>query len=74
MILNDILKVEEGTDFDSRASAKTEETNIGTVVIHKEAEEEEEEEINIETVVIHKEAEGQNQVLKNKNACRLMDL
>ena len=36
--MNDILKVEEGTDFDSRASAKTEETNIGTVVIHKEAE------------------------------------
>ena len=60
--MNDILKVEEGTDFDSRANAKTEETNIGTVVIHKEAEEEEE--INIETVVIHKEAEGQNQVLK----------
>ena len=55
--------MEEGTDFDTRASAKTEETNIGTVVIHKEAEEEEE--INIETVVIHKEAEGQNQVLKN---------
>ena len=38
LILNDILKVEEGTDVDSRTSAKMEETNIESVVIHKEAE------------------------------------
>ena len=37
LILKDILKVEEGTDVDSRANAKMEETNIESVVIHKEA-------------------------------------
>ena len=36
--MNNILKVEEGTDVDPRGSAKTEEANIETVLIHKEGE------------------------------------